>query len=80
MEYILCVLTGGILVAGGYFLARLDQKVKPEKKPEPDSAYMTEEKPVKPETPKSGVPMEVQIDEMMGYDPHKALRRGERNE
>jgi len=72
---ILYVIAGGGLVALGFFMANMGKK--PEAKPEPRPEAITE--PEAPEElPKSGVPITEQIDAMMGYNPHKALRNGDK--
>ncbi len=70
---LLYVLIGGVLVAAGYALAKIDWK-RPEKQVVVQ-APEKEEEPV-PELPKSGIPIEDQYSEMQSYDPRKAHKQG----
>lgn len=75
---ILYVIVGGGLVALGFFMASKGSKPGPKTEAEPEVKRDVEPLPVETEQlPKSGIPINDQIEAMMGYDPHKALKNGE---
>lgn len=75
---ILYVIVGGGLVALGFFMASKGSKPDPKTEVKPDLMREAEPMPVETEQlPKSGISINDQIEAMMGYDPHKALKNGE---
>jgi len=74
---ILYVIAGGGMVALGFMLANMGKKAEPEVAPEPKPEPMPEPQGTE-ELPKSGVPIAEQVDAMMSYDPHKALKNGDK--
>lgn len=76
---ILYVIVGGGLVALGFFMASKGSKPEPKTEEKPDLMREAEPLPVETEKlPKSGIPINDQIDAMMGYDPIKALKNGDK--
>jgi hypothetical protein len=72
---ILYVIVGGALVVAGFYLARLDTR----KAKEPEAVETVQDVPEqKMPVPKSGVPMDDQLQSMMSYNPHDALKNGDK--
>lgn len=72
---ILYVIVGGGLVAAGFFLARLDTRKA--KTPEAEETEQNASE-IEPHIPKSGVPMDEQLDSLMSYNPYEARKNGDK--
>lgn len=70
---LLYVLIGGAMVIAGYALAKIDWKRR--EKPMTEIPPREQEEP-KPEIPKSGIPIDEQLEDMQSYDPRKARKKG----
>lgn len=76
---ILYVIAGGGLVALGFFMANMSKKPDTKPEAEPEEKRDVEPEPAGAEIlPKSGISINDQIDAMMGYDPLKALKNGDK--